>query len=286
MAERVRIVEVCPRDGLQNEHRPVPLADKIKLVDLLSGCGFETIEVTSFVSPRWVPQLADAAEVMAGIARRPGTRYTALTPNLEGYQRAKAARAHEVAIFASASEAFSRRNINCGIAESIERFRPLTTAAADDGLPVRGYVSCVTHCPYEGKIKPSQVANVARSLSALGCHEISLGETIGEAWPDDIKAVLDAVLEHVPADKLAGHFHDTRGRAVANIAVCVERGLRVFDASAGGLGGCPYAPGAAGNAATEAVARFLEQRGLVTGLNLEALDRAAAFARTLKGSHP
>ena len=286
MAEHVRIVEVCPRDGLQNESRLVPLSDKIMLVDLLSGCGFERIEVTSFVSPKWVPQLADAAEVMAGIARRPGTRYTALTPNLEGYQRAKAARADEVAVFAAASEAFSRQNINCGIAESIERFRPLAAAAGSDGIPLRGYVSCVTHCPYEGKVMPAQVASVARALSALGCHEISLGDTIGEAQPDDTKAMLIAVLDEVPVDKLAGHFHDTRSRALANIAVCLDHGLRVFDASAGGLGGCPYAPGAAGNVATEAVARFLEARGLATGLDMEALDRAAAFARSLKGSHP
>ena len=285
MAEQVRIVEVCPRDGLQNEAAFVPSADKITLVDLLSACGFGEIEVTSFVSPKWVPQLADAAEVMAGIARAPGVRYAALTPNLEGYRRARAARADEVAIFAAASETFSKKNINCSIAESIERFGPIAAAAAADGMPVRGYVSCVTHCPYEGAIAPAATVRVTRALLELGCREVSLGDTIGAATPGDIDRLLAAVLAEVPPDKLAGHFHDTRGRALDNIAVSLGHGLRVFDASAGGLGGCPYAPGAAGNVATEAVARMLVARGFSTGLDLAALDKAAAFARSLKGAH-
>ena len=285
MAERVRIVEVCPRDGLQNEARLVPLAEKIRLVDLLSDCGFDSIEVTSFVSPKWVPQLADAAQVMAGIARKPGICYTALTPNLEGFRRARAAKADEVAIFAAASETFSRKNINCSIAESIERFRSVAAAAASDGVPLRGYVSCVTHCPYEGQIAASAVARAAASLLALGCREISLGDTIGEAYPADIARMLEAVLDVAPAAQLAGHYHDTRGRALGNIAVSLDHGVRVFDASASGLGGCPYAPGAAGNVATEAVAQFFAAQGLATGLDLAALDRAAAFARTLRGAH-
>ena len=283
MAEHVRIVEVCPRDGLQNEPRLVPLADKIKLVNQLSACGFDSIEVTSFVSPKWVPQLADAAEVMAGISRTPGVCYTALTPNLEGYARAKDSRVGEIAIFASASETFSQNNINCTIAESIERFRPVTAAAARDGLPVRGYVSCVTHCPYEGPVAPANVARVAALLLDLGCREVSLGDTIGAARPGDISRMLQAVLADALPELFAGHYHDTHGRALDNIAVSLDHGIRVFDSCAGGLGGCPYAPGAAGNVATEAVARFLMARGFETGLDLDALDRAAAFARTLRG---
>ena len=285
MVERVRIVEVCPRDGLQNEAGFVATADKIKLVDLLSECGFDSIEVTSFVSPKWVPQLADATEVMAGISRKPSVWYTALTPNLEGYARAKAARADEVAIFASASETFSRKNINCSIADSIERFRPLAAAAAADGVPVRGYVSCVTHCPYEGQIAPAAIVRVVNWLLDLGCREISLGDTIGAARPGDVGRLLEAVLAAALPENFAGHFHDTQGRALENIGVCLEHSIRVFDASAGGLGGCPYAPGAAGNVATEAVARFLSARGFDTGLDLAALDHAAEFARSLKGAH-
>ncbi|NNU81452.1 hydroxymethylglutaryl-CoA lyase [Halovulum dunhuangense] len=285
MTERVTLVEVGPRDGLQNEARQIPASDKIALVDLLSATGLTRIEVTSFVSPRWVPQLADAAEVMAGIARRPGVVYSALTPNLRGYQAARASGADAVAVFAAASESFSRRNINAGIDESLARFAPVIDAARADGIPVRGYVSCVTECPYEGAVAPAAVADVAHRLIAMGAGEVSLGETLGRATPEQVDAMLAAVLDEVPVDRLAGHFHDTAGRALENIDVALAHGLRVFDAAAGGLGGCPYAPGAAGNVATEAVARFLAQRGFGTGLDEGGLERAADFARSLREDH-
>ncbi|MBB4066196.1 hydroxymethylglutaryl-CoA lyase [Gellertiella hungarica] len=282
MGDFVLIHEMSPRDGLQNEKALIPTADKIRLVDLLSACGFPRIEVTSFVRADWVPQLADAAEVMAGISRRPGTEYTALAPNLRGFEAARQARADRVAIFAAASESFSRKNINCSIEESIERFRPVMEAARAAGIPVRGYVSCVTDCPYEGRVEPAAVARVAETLLGLGCHEVSLGDTLGRATPDRIGAMLDCVLERVPADRLAGHFHDTGGRALDNIAVALGKGLRVFDAAAGGLGGCPYAPGAAGNVATGPVVRFLEEAGYRTGIDLVALAEAEAFVRRLR----
>ncbi|MGG7567564.1 hydroxymethylglutaryl-CoA lyase [Rhodovulum sp. DZ06] len=278
----VLIFEMGPRDGLQNEKRMIPAADKIRLVDMLSACGFQKIETASFVSPRWVPQMADGAEVMAGIARRPGVRYTALAPNMKGYEAAKAARADEVAVFASASEGFSHKNINASVAESIERFKPIIAAAKADGIPVRGYVSCVTDCPYDGKVAPAAVAAVAEILAAEGCYEISLGDTIGAGTPESVDAMLAAVTAAVPASMLAGHFHDTGGRALENIAASLDRGLRVFDASVGGLGGCPYAPGAKGNVATEAVARLMAAHGLSTGLDMELLAEAAAFAKTLR----
>lgn len=281
MGEGVRIVEVGPRDGLQNEPRLIPTADKVRLIDLLSRCGFEIIEVTSFVSPTWVPQLADAAEVMATIRRAPGTAYTALTPNLAGYQRARAAATDQVAIFASAAESFSRNNINCGIDESLERFRPVAEAARADGMPLRGYVSCVTECPYDGPTPPARVAEVTAALLALGCYEVSLGDTLGTATPQTIGAMLDAVLEVTTAAKLAGHYHDTASRALANVEASLERGLRVFDAAIGGLGGCPYAPGAAGNVATGALVRHLEGQGFTSGLDQDRLDQAAAFVRQL-----
>lgn len=280
--DRVTIVEVAPRDGLQNEARLVDTADKIRLVDLLSDCGYERIEVTSFVSPRWVPQMADAPAVMAGIARHFGTRYAALTPNMRGFEAAIAAGADEVAIFASASESFSQKNINCSIAESIERFRPVAEAAHNRRVPLRGYVSCVVECPYDGVIAPQAAARVARLLADLGCYEISLGDTIGRGTPEAVDAMLAAVLGDIAATKLAGHFHDTSGRALDNIAVALERGLRVFDSSVGGLGGCPYAPGAAGNVDTVAVNAFLRESGFVTGLDEDKLERAAAFARSLR----
>ena len=282
MSDNVEIFEVGPRDGLQNEARLIPAADKIALVDALSACGFRRIEVTSFVSPKWVPQLADAAEVLAGIARRPGTRYAALTPNVKGLERAIAAGADEVAIFGAASEGFSRANINASIDESLARFAPLVAAAAEAGLPVRGYVSCVTDCPYEGAVAPAAVARVVAALRDLGCYEISLGETLGRARPEAVRAMLEAVLAEVPASRLAGHFHDTAGGALANIEVALALGVRVFDAAAGGLGGCPYAPGAAGNVATEAVAARLAALGLETGIDRAALARAASFARGLR----
>ena len=282
MSERAEIVEVGPRDGLQNEKRIIPAETKIALVDRLSACGFSRIEVTSFVNPKRVPQMADAAEVLAGIARDPAIRYAALTPNLRGFEAAHEARAEEVAVFASASEGFSQANIGCSIAESMERFAPLMAAAKETGLPVRGYVSCVTHCPYDGKVDPEAVADVAARLLEMGCYEISLGETLGRALPEDTDAMLDAVLARVPAEKLAGHFHDTLGRALDNVEVCLERGLRVFDASIGGLGGCPFAPGAAGNVATEALALMLKDRGYETGLDAKRLAETAAFAKELR----
>lgn len=278
----VTLFEMGPRDGLQNEKAQIATADKIRLVDMLSACGFAKIEVTSFVSPKWVPQMADAADVLAGIHRRPQTAYTALTPNVKGYEAARAAGADEVAVFGSASEGFSRKNINCSIAESLERFRPLVDKALEDGIPVRGYISCVTDCPYDGPTPPENVADVAAKLLAMGCYEISLGDTIGAGTPDTIGRMLDAVLEQVPAQKLAGHYHDTKGLALANIEVSLEKGLRVFDAAAGGLGGCPYAPGAKGNVATEAVAALLADKGFETGLDKDRLAEAAAFARTLR----
>ncbi|WGF88694.1 hydroxymethylglutaryl-CoA lyase [Marinivivus vitaminiproducens] len=282
MTGRAAIVEMAPRDGLQNEQRPIPTADKVRLVDLLSACGFERIETTSFVSPKWVPQLADAARVMAGIERRPGTAYTVLTPNLRGYEAAKAAGADEVAIFASASEGFSQRNINCSIAESLDRFRPVVEAAYEDGIPVRGYVSCVVVCPYDGPVAPAGVARVADALLTMGCYEVSLGDTTGQGTPETIAAMLDAVLGSAPATKLAGHYHDTNGRALKSIRVSLDRGLHTFDASIAGLGGCPYAPGAKGNVDTLAVAALLEGLGFDTGLDRARLDEAALFARTLR----
>lgn len=282
MAKLVELYEVGPRDGLQNEKRVIATADKLALIEKLSRCGFRRIEATSFVSPKWVPQMADAAEVMADVPRREGLSYAVLAPNLRGYEAAKLAGADEVAIFVSASEGFSRANLNTSIAESLERLKPVAESALADYLRLRGYVSVITDCPFEGRVKPAQVAKVAAELVALGCHEISLGETLGRATPQAVATMLDAVLEHIPAQTLAGHFHDTSGLALQNVDVALEKGLRVFDASVGGLGGCPYAPGAAGNVATEAVARHLAASGFETGLDLDALDEAAAFAKTLR----
>ncbi len=282
MPETVEIFEVGPRDGLQNEKRPIAVADKIHLVDMLSECGFRRIEVASFVSPKWVPQMADSDKVLAGIRRAPGVRYAALTPNMRGFEGARAAGADEIAIFGAASEGFSKANINCSISESLDRFRPVVEAALDAGIPVRGYVSCVTDCPYDGPTPPAQVARVARALFEMGCYEISLGDTIGQGTPESVTAMLRAVLDEVPADRLAGHFHDTAGRALANIEASVALGLRVFDAAVGGLGGCPYAPGAAGNVATEAVDTRLRALGFETGLDADRLAAASAFARSLR----
>jgi len=281
MNDAATIFEVGPRDGLQNEKRHIPAADKIRLVDLLTEAGFTKIEVTSFVSPKWVPQMADAAEVLAGISRRAGVTYSALTPNLKGYEGARAAKADEVAVFAAASEAFSQKNINCSIAESLERFAPLAEAAKADGIPVRGYVSCVTDCPYAGPVAPGDVARVTEALFKLGCYEVSLGDTIGKATPEAVAAMLDATLDAAAPADLAGHFHDTGGRALDNIAVSLERGIRTFDAAVGGLGGCPYAPGAKGNVATGKVVDFLAARGLGTGIDRAALTRAEAFVASL-----
>jgi len=286
MTDKVEIFEVGPRDGLQNEKRAIPTETKIALIDTLSGAGFARIEVASFVSPKRVPQMADSAEVLAGIKRAPGVRYAALTPNMRGFDAARAAGADEVAIFGSASEGFSRANINATIAESLERFAPVAAAAAMAGLPVRGYVSCVTDCPYDGPVSPAQVARVAKSLFDMGCYEISLGDTIGQATPERIDAMLVAVTDVVPVGRLAGHYHDTAGRALDNIEASLARGLRVFDAAAGGLGGCPFAPGAAGNVATEKVHDRLTALGWRTGLDRAVLDRAADMARAMRGQAP
>jgi len=284
VVEHVEIFEVGPRDGLQNEKRLIPADEKIALIDCLSGAGFRRIEVASFVSPKWVPQMADGAAVLAGIRRAPGVRYAALAPNMKGYEAAVAAGADEVAIFGAASEAFSKANINATIAESLERFRPVAERAAGMGMPVRGYVSCVTDCPYSGAVAPEAVARVAAALLAMGCYEISLGDTVGRGTPEAVDAMLDTVLGVVPAARLAGHFHDTAGRALQNVAVALDRGVRVFDAAVGGLGGCPYAPGAAGNVATEAVAAFLAANGWETGLDAAVLAQAAGMARAMRAA--
>ena len=277
------IFEVGPRDGLQNEAREIPVAEKVALVDKLSTAGFRRIECASFVSPKWVPQMAGSGEVLAGIARGEGIRYAALTPNMRGYEDARAAGADEVAIFASASEGFSRKNINASIAESIERFAPILEDARHRDVPVRGYVSCVIECPYDGKVAPQAVAAVADRLFAMGCYEVSLGDTIGAGTPDSIARMLLAVRDVVPVGRLAGHYHDTHGRAMANIDASLSMGVRVFDAAVGGLGGCPYAPGAAGNVATEAVNAHLTALGYVTGLEQAVLLEAAEMARAMRG---
>lgn len=283
MSRFVEIVEMAARDGLQNEKALIPAEDKIALIDLLSACGFRRIEATSFVSPKWVPQLADGAEVMAGIERRPGVAYTALVPNVKGYAAAKAAGADEVAVFVSASEGFSLANLNCSVAESLERVKPVAEAAKADGLPLRGYVSCVVQCPYDGPVEPGAVAQVTEQLMHLGCREVSLGDTIGRGRPEQVAAMLDVVLAVAFPENLAGHFHDTNGLALDNIRVALERGLSVFDASVGGLGGCPYAPGARGNVDTLAVAGMLAEEGYETGLDMERLRAAAGFARRIAG---
>lgn len=278
----VEIFEVGPRDGLQNEKRQIPTDEKIALVDKLTKAGFRRIEIASFVSPKWVPQMADSADVLAGITRSAAVRYGALTPNMKGLERAIAARADEVAIFGSASEGFSKANINASIEESLARFLPVVDAAKQAGLPVRGYVSCVVECPYDGLVQPEAVAKVVAALRDMGCYEISLGDTIGRAAPEQTDAMLEQVLGEMPASKLAGHFHDTAGRALENISVALDRGLRVFDAAVGGLGGCPYAPGAAGNVATEAVFEHVEDAGFTTGLDLNVLTEAAAIAKGMR----
>ncbi|WP_313230972.1 hydroxymethylglutaryl-CoA lyase [Stenotrophomonas acidaminiphila] len=271
MSDFVRIVEVGPRDGLQNEKQQVATADKIALIDRLSATGLRSIEATSFVSPKWVPQLADAAEVMAGIARRPGVAYPVLVPNEQGYDRARAAGAREVAVFTAASEQFNRTNTNAGIDESLQRFAPVLERARADGIPVRGYVSTVLGCPYQGEVPLADVVRVARALYAMGCHEISLGDTIGVGTPRKARAMLRAVAADVPMAALAVHFHDTYGQALANIAACLEDGVRVVDSAVAGTGGCPYARGASGNVASEDVVYMLHGMGMDTGIDLPAL---------------
>ncbi|WP_299549788.1 hydroxymethylglutaryl-CoA lyase [uncultured Tateyamaria sp.] len=280
--DAVEIYEVGPRDGLQNEAGEISVADKIALVDKLSAAGFRRIECTSFVSPKWVPQMAGSAEVLAGITRAPGIRYAALTPNIRGFEDARAAGANEIAVFGSASEGFSRANINASIDEALDRFAPVIDAARAMDLPVRGYVSCVVECPYDGAVEPEAVARVADRLFAMGCYEISLGDTIGRGTPDEIARMLLAVRDVVPVGRLAGHFHDTSGRALDNIDASLSLGVRVFDAAVGGLGGCPFAPGAAGNVATEAVAAHLARLGYETGLDQTVIEEAAQLARSMR----
>ena len=276
------IFEVGPRDGLQNEAREIPVSEKIALVDLLSRAGFSRIEVASFVSPKWVPQMAGSGEVLGGIARVEGVRYAALTPNMRGYEDAVAAKAGEIAVFASASEGFSQKNINANIEEAFERFAPILEQARHVDMPVRGYVSCVVECPYDGAVAPSKVAEVADRLFSMGCYEVSLGDTIGAGTPDTIARMLLAVRDVVPVGRLAGHYHDTNGRAMDNIDASLSMGVRVFDAAVGGLGGCPYAPGAAGNVATEKVNAHLMALGYDTGLDQAVIEQAAEMARRMR----
>tara|TARA_R110000765_G_scaffold74931_8_gene146942 strand:- start:1081 stop:1938 length:858 start_codon:yes stop_codon:yes gene_type:complete len=276
------IFEVGPRDGLQNEKREIPVSEKIALVDTLTRAGFSRIEVASFVSPKWVPQMAGSAEVLGGVSRAEGVRYAALTPNLRGYEDAMAAKADEIAVFASASEGFSQKNINASIDEAFARFAPVLEEARHVDIPVRGYVSCVIKCPYDGVVAPSKVAEVADRLFSMGCYEVSLGDTIGAGTPDTIARMLLAVREVVPAGRLAGHYHDTNGRAIDNIDASLSMGVRVFDAAVGGLGGCPYAPGAAGNVATEKVNAHLTALGYRTGLDQDLIEEAAAMARAMR----
>ncbi len=283
---RVTLYEVGPRDGLQAETQIVSVADKIALIDALSASGLKQIEAASFVSTKWVPQMADAAAVMTGIARADGVTYPVLTPNLQGYEAARDAGATTVAIFGAASETFSKRNINCSIAESLERFGFVMDSAKRDGIAVRGYVSTVIACPYEGRIDPKAVADVAQRLLDMGCYEISLGDTIGVGTPGDIARMLDIVLAAIPVGKVALHCHDTYGQALANIVTALDYGVSVFDASVGGLGGCPYAPGASGNVATEDVLYMLQGMGIETGVDLDVLVSAAWQISDVLGRAP
>jgi hydroxymethylglutaryl-CoA lyase len=283
MMDHVRIVEVGPRDGLQNEKQTIPTATKLALIERLTVAGLRDIEVTSFVSPKWVPQMADHLEVMRGLVRHDGVGYPVLTPNLKGFEAAVAAGAKEVAVFAAASEGFSQKNINCSIDESIDRFVPVFEAARRLGVKVRGYVSCVVACPYDGAIAPGKVADVAARLHELGSYEVSLGDTIGVGTPASVLAMLEAVAKRVPLPQLAGHFHDTYGMAVANVHASYGFGLRVFDSSVAGLGGCPYAKGATGNVATEDVVYLLHGLGAHTGIDLEALVDVGAWISAALG---
>ena len=283
MSDFVRIVEVGPRDGLQNEKATIATADKIALIDRLSATGLQSIEATSFVSPKWVPQLADAAEVFAGIARRPGVHYPVLVPNEKGYDRAREAGVEEIAVFTAASEAFNRKNINASIDESLQRFAPVLERARNDGVRVRGYVSTVLGCPYQGEVPLADVVRVARELHAMGCYEISLGDTIGVGTPARARAMLRAVAEAVPMPALAVHFHDTYGQALANILACLEEGVAVVDSAVSGTGGCPYARGASGNVASEDVAYMLHGMGIATGIDLDALSDTGRWLAALLG---
>lgn len=279
--KRVTLVEVGPRDGLQNEAAVVPTTEKIRYVDALTAAGLPVVEATSFVDPRWIPQLADADEVMRGIDRRKGVRYPVLVPNVKGMERALAAGAHEVAVFTAASETFNKKNTNATIAESIERFAPVVALASERGVRVRGYVSTAFGCPYEGTVAPSAVVDVSRRLVELGIAELSIGDTIGVATPKQVAEVCAALKQHVDVGRLAMHFHDTRGTALANVIAALESGVAIFDSSSGGLGGCPYAPGAAGNLATEDLVYMLDGMGIETGVSL---DGVVAATRLIAGS--
>ena len=286
LPKAVRIVEVGPRDGLQNEAAVVPLAAKVDLIEALAEAGLKTVESGSFVSPKWVPQMADTAEVLAAIKRVPGVAYPVLVPNLKGLEAAVAAGVEEIAVFGAASESFSRKNINCSIAESLERFRPVVEAALAKGIRVRGYVSCVLGCPYEGEIAPDAVAAVSKALADMGCYEISLGDTIGVGTPLKAQAMVAAVATLVPVERLAVHFHDTWGQALANILACLELGVAVVDSAVAGLGGCPYAKGATGNVATEDVVYMLDGMGIRTGVDLMKLAAAGRAITAVIGKAP
>ncbi len=286
LPRRVRIVDVGPRDGLQNEARSVPTAVKIELISRLAEAGLPAVEATAFVSPKWVPQMADHAEVMAGIRKKPGVAYPVLVPNMKGFEAARAAGAMEIAVFGAASETFSRKNINCSIAESLERFAPVVKAARANRMRVRGYISCALGCPYEGEVKPRAVAALAEKLYAMGCYEISLGDTIGVGTPGKTRTMIEAVAKKVPTAKLAGHYHDTYGQALANIYASLEAGVKTFDSSVAGLGGCPYAKGATGNVATEDVVYMMNGLGIATGVDLEKLRQAGEFICTQLGREP
>ena len=286
LPRRVRIVDVGPRDGLQNEARSVATAVKIELISRLAEAGLPAVEATAFVSPKWVPQMADHAEVMAGIRKKPGVAYPVLVPNMKGLEAARAAGAMEIAVFGAASETFSRKNINCSIAESLERFAPVVEAARASRMRVRGYISCALGCPYEGEVKPRAVAALAEKLYAMGCYEISLGDTIGVGTPGKTRAMIEAVAKKVPAAKLAGHYHDTYGQALANIYASLEAGVKTFDSSVAGLGGCPYAKGATGNVATEDVVYMMNGLGIATGVDLEKLRQAGEFICKQLGREP
>ena len=279
MSEYVEIVEVGPRDGLQNEQILVETKAKISLINLLSKCGFKRIEIGSFVSSKWVPQMADSGLVFDGITRNLNVSYAALVPNIFGYSLARKHKVNEIAIFCSASENFSKVNLNASIHESFSRFREVMSLAKTDGLRVRGYVSCVTDCPYEGKINPAAVSMVARQLSDLGCYEISLGETLGKGNPDQVEEMLISVLDEIPVKRIAAHFHNTNGQALKNTGVALDFGVRVFDSAVAGLGGCPFAPESPGNVATESLLKYVEGKGYSTGLDMEKVIKAAKLAR-------
>jgi hydroxymethylglutaryl-CoA lyase len=286
LPRKVRIVEVGPRDGLQNERQEVPTKIKLELIERLADAGLPAVEATAFVSPKWIPQMADHTEVLEGIRRKPGVSYPVLTPNLKGFEAARAAGATEVAVFGAASESFSKRNINCSIAESLERFRPVADAARQAGIKVRGYISCVLGCPYEGAVAPQKVAEVARALYDMGCYEISLGDTIGTGTPGKTQAMIEACAGEVPLEKLAGHYHDTYGQALANIYASLEMGVATFDSSVAGLGGCPYAKGASGNVATEDVVYMLNGLGIDTGIDLGKLVATGQWICGVIGKEP